>query len=214
MRTGSGSPWIGPAAGLNSEITGTFAGALVGAAAAIFGTRLERFQAKSDERSAATLRSGKVKTLVTAELVNVAAGLIGAKRMMQAAVNAVSAGGQLPQRIELSNDLPRSMPFTAALGTELLILSERQIDILSTLESNLAVTRQQMQDVSTGQRSFGLLAATALNEGIAHDMRILADAFESLAPDRRLTIDGQAPALVSDTLRRLATEPADRGNQT
>lgn len=197
-------PWIGPFVGLEPSLTGTFAGALVGAAAALFGMRLERFQGKADDALRETEKGTKIKTLIVAELVNVAAGLIAAKRFMQAAVDTIRAGGPVPPQTDLTHVMPRTMPFTAVLGTELLVLPEPQIDILATLESDLAATRQQMAEVSSGGRSFGLLTATALNDGIAHSMVLLADAFASLAPLRQLKIDGQPAASASIVLRRLA----------
>jgi hypothetical protein len=100
---------------------------LIGAAAAVFAAKLERLQNKVDEDSVATSRGRKVKALI-AELVNVAAGLIGTKRLLQSAADTAESGGTLPDQIELSASLPRSMPLTAALGTELLLLSERQLD--------------------------------------------------------------------------------------
>ena len=154
-----------------------------------------------------------VKTLIAAELVNVAAGLIGAKRTIEAALATISAGAQVPQTVDLSNDTPRSMPFTSSLGAELLLLSVQEIDILSTLESNLSVTRREMQDVTMGRRSFGLLSATTLGKGIVHDMGILAKGFDVFAPSRKLMIDSQPPELAAALLRRLAHQEADHDNQ-
>src|SRR5688572_11785903 len=106
-------PLIGPSLGLDSTITGTFSGALIGAAAAVFAAKLERVQNEADEQTIATSRSHKVKALIAAELVNVAAGLIDTKQLLQSAVATVEAGRPLPEQIDLSASLPRSMPFTA-----------------------------------------------------------------------------------------------------
>jgi hypothetical protein len=146
------------------------------------------------------------KTLIAAELVNVSGGYIGLHRTMRVAQRAIAAGESVPGQVDFSNEMPRSMPFTSALGTELLVLSPSEIDVLSTLESNLSLTQRQLQEVSAGKRNFGLLTVPALSQGIAHDMDILAQAFEKLAPLRKLAVENQPPELAPVLLRRLAAE--------
>lgn len=142
--------------------------------------------------------------MIAAELVNVACGLIGAKEMMDSAVETVKAGGSLPNNADLTIDAPRLMPFTDNLGSELLLLQQREIDVLATLRSNLAVTRISMDEVSSGRRRFGLLTATQLEGMIRHDMNILSEAFEIFAPERKLALIGKDPELATTTLKRLA----------
>jgi hypothetical protein len=130
-------------------------------------------------------------------LVNVAASYIQLQRTIRAGQETIDAGGSVPTQVDFSNDMPRSTPFTSALGAELLILSPQEIDVLSTLEANMALTRGQLQDFSTGKRSFGLLTVRSLSQGIAHDMNILAQAFEKIAPSRKLNVESQPPELAS-----------------
>lgn len=199
--------WCGPIIGLDPQSAATFGAALLGGAAVIFGTAFERGLARRDQEANEAARRRKVVKLVTAELVNVAAGLIGAKETLVAALDTVSGGGHLPDRHDFTSDMPRSMPFTSSLTADLFLLTEREIDILTTLQANLAVTRKQMDDISQGRRPFGRIAATALNNGVAHDMGILAEAFEALAPQRQLALAGGDLELASALLRRLAGEP-------
>ncbi len=203
---GVAAPWVGPLLRLEPPSTGAFTGALLGAAAAMLGGLLARIIARADRRSSDMERSLAMKTLIAAELVNVSAGYIGLQRTMRAAQRTISAGGVVPAQQDFSNELPRSMPFTSALGTELLLLLPSELDVLSTLESNMAVTRSQLQEVSTGRRTFGLLTVPSLSQGIAHDMDILAQAFERLAPSRRLALANEPPELAAVLLRRLAAQ--------
>jgi hypothetical protein len=102
--------------------------------------------------------------------------------------------------------MPRPMPFTTALGTELLILSPQEIDVLSTLEANMAVTRGQLQAFSTGKRSLNIMTVRSLSQGVAHDLDILAQAFERIARSRKLEVGSQPPERASVLLRRLADQ--------
>lgn len=79
------------------------------------------------------------------------------------------------------------MPFTDSLGTKLLVLKKGAIDAIAILRSNLAVTRQSMDEMAAGAR-FGLLKAISLSNGLGHDMTVLAEAFTHIAPTRKLRI--------------------------
>jgi hypothetical protein len=204
--TGVAAPWVGPMLKLEPPLIGAFTGALIGSAAAMLGALLTRLVAKSDKQSSDAERRRAIKTLIAAELVNVSGGYIGLQRTMRAAQRAIAAGESALGQVDFSNEMPRSMPFTSALGTELLVLSPSEIDVLSTLESNLSLTQRQLQEVSTGKRNFGLLTVPALSQGIAHDMDILAQAFEKLAPLRKLAVENQPPELAPVLLRRLAAQ--------
>jgi hypothetical protein len=200
---GVAAPRIGPMLKLEPPSTGALTGALIGSAAAMLGALLTSLHASAGKKSSDAARRGAIKTLITAELVNVAAGYITLQRMLRAARRTTSAGST---PLDLSRDAPRSMPFTSALGTELLILSPQELDVLSTLDSNTTLTQRQIRDLSTREGFVGWVSITTLCQGVAHDMEILAQAFERFAPTRRLAIEGREPEAAVVLLRRLATE--------
>lgn len=123
----------------------------------------------------------KIQNLVTAELLDIAAGMIVAKEYMDAAVATANAGGSLPSKDNLRHITPQRIPFTDNLGTTLLLLGPRQNDVLAILRLNLAVTSSSMDEVTVGQLSFGLLSAQALRESIRCNMQIVAKAFDKFA---------------------------------
>lgn len=151
------------------------------------------------------LRRTQLKTLIAAEMVNVAAGLIDAKSLVDAALTTLNAGGHVPDQTNLSSYLPRPMPFSDSLGAELLTLESPATDALATLRSNLAITRMTMESISLGRERFGLLTIIALANGLGHDMAVLADAFEHIAPTRQLAFLGQQAELATAILRRMST---------
>lgn len=104
---------------------------------------------------------------------------------------------------------PRDMPLTDGLGVELLTLEQPAIDSFATLRSNLAITRMSMEEVTKGQARFGLLRITALSNGLRHDMGVLADAFEHIAPICKLALPDSQAELATVILRRMsaATRP-------
>ena len=99
---------------------------------------------------------------------------------------------------------PRLMPRATNLSGELLLLEGRDIDVLATLESNMAITRRNIDEITRGQRSFSLLSAQQLLGMVRNDMALLAQAFERFAPDRRFQLEDGVAELATDKLRRLA----------
>ena len=144
--------------------------------------------------------------MIGAELVNVAVGLIGAKRLMDAAIVSAMARGSVATQLDMDRYKPRAMPFTDSLGTELLLLEHPAIDALTTLRSNLAITQQEMDEITSGA-TFGLLKATALSNGLGHDMTNLVKTLELIAPTRKLSFPGKEPELATTILKR-ATQPS------
>jgi hypothetical protein len=191
--------FLGRRLGLDPPLVGALTGALISGAATMLGTYIGRLQSREEKRT----RAATLRTLITAELVNVSLGYFEAEKLISTALRARSQHQVSPDILDFSRVLPRGMPFTSALGTELLLLSESEIDVLSTLASNTALTQAKMQEMST--QPFGFLSGTSLAGGVAHDMRILAQGFERIAPKRQLQFDGQ-PELASIRLRRLADE--------
>lgn len=184
------------------------AGALFGGAALLLGNWINR---ANDRFKAAQEQAGqieKLKTMIAAELVDVACGLMSAKQLVDAAIISARAGGQVSEALDMSPYRPRQMPFTDSLGTKLLALEKGAIDAIATLRSNLAVTRQSMDEVTAGAR-FGLLKATSLSNGLGHDMTVLAEVFTHIAPARKLLIADAEPELVTEILKRAANPPAE-----
>lgn len=184
------------------------AGALFGGAALLLGNWINR---ANDRFKAAQEQAGqieKLKTMIAAELVDVACGLMSAKQLVDAAIINARAGGQVSEALDMSPYRPRQMPFTDSLGTKLLVFEKGAIDAIATLRSNLAATRQGMDEVTAGAR-FDLLKATSLSNGLGHDMTVLAEVFTHIAPTRKLLIADAEPELVTEILKRAAEPPAE-----
>lgn len=151
-------------------------------------------------------RRSSLKVLVAAELLDVAIGLREAKALCLAAVRTAEGGGRLPEREDFSGYMPRPMPFVEGAGVELLVLEEKAIDALVTLRTNLRQTGMIMSEITAGRAQFGLLKAKTLSASLSHDMTVLAEAFELIAPARKLRMEGRGPELVGVLLRREANE--------
>jgi hypothetical protein len=195
---------VGRSQKLDATAVATLVGALFGGATLLLGNWISRSNERKRAAEAREQRCAKLKTLIAAELVNVAAGLIDAKDIVDAAFATIRAGGSVADRLDMNSYLPRDMPLTDCLGVELLILEQPAIDSLATLRSNLAITRMSMEEVTRGER-FGLLRITALSNGIRHDMELLSEAFEHIAPTRKLELPDQQAELASVILRRMST---------
>ena len=191
-------------------VIATLAGALFGGAAILCGNWINR--ANDRRRSAAEEeeRHARLKMLITAELVNVAAGYLGTKKLMDAALESVyQTGGSLPDASLLMQHLPRAMPLTLNLGVELLALEKPAIDAVVTLQSNLTITRLRMEEVVGGEVHIGLLRLQGIAASLCHDMEILAQCFDHIAPTRKMAMMDEPPELASDLLRLVA-----RGEKT
>jgi hypothetical protein len=183
----------------------TLAGAMFGGGAVLLGNWISRRAERERLASEAEDRRSKFKTLITAELVNLAAGLIGSKEYFHAASLHAAGGGVLQQQPDLIRSLPREMPFVASAGVELLQLEQPAIDALVTLRVSLALTRTEMESIIDGRDRFGLLRIGAVSNALSHDLDLLAQAFERIAPTRRLSLADCEPELASVLLRRVAT---------
>lgn len=202
---GVAGPSIGPHLGLEPPAIGAFTGALIGAAAAMLGALLTRLQLRADGKSADAKRRSAAMALIAAELVNFATAYISLHKTMKAALQTISRTPGVSGQLDLSNELPRSF-LTSTLGTELLLLSPREIDVLVTLKSNAEKTQKQLEEIATNKRSIGLLTAPSLANAVAHDMEILAQAFDSFTPSRKLELPGEPPEGAAVLLRRLAAK--------
>ncbi len=182
----------------------TLAGAMFGGGAVLLGNWIARRAERERLASEAEDRRSKFKTLIAAELVNLAAGLIGSKKYFHAAEERARAGDDLQQQPDLGHCLPRETPFVAKAGVELLQLEQPAIDALVMLQANLALTRTAMEAIMDGRDRFGLLRIGAVSNALSHDMELLAQAFERIAATRRLSLADREPELASVLLRRVA----------
>jgi hypothetical protein len=171
---------LGKCFSLQGEITGALAGALIGGAGVILGGSLEAAERRrAAARDEEILRS-KLKTLIAAELVSVALGYVTAHRFISGSLDALQHGAPAEPTTDLSEYGPTPLSWATALLSESLVLSERQLDILVTLGTNMAMTRLALREVGTGARPFNMLSAQRLKDGITHDMDILAQASKNL----------------------------------
>jgi hypothetical protein len=178
----------------------TLAGALFGAGAVLLGNWINRLNDRQRTVQELTDRRAQLKALISAELVDQAAGLIGAHEFIQAALEA--EGGRLS--LDLRRYWPRDMAFTDRLGSEILVLEQPAISALASLRSNLAVSRLHMEEIAgTEGGAWGIHVAGVLR-GIKHTIGVLAEAFQYIAPDSRLALQDHPPELATDILSRLA----------
>lgn len=191
---------IGESPADEAIVLATLAGALFGGAAILLGNWTSRFYERAKAAKDLEHRRAQMVAMITAELVNVAAGLIGADEYVDAAWTSVEANsGTVP--LDMGTYLPRDMPFTFSLTGELWILEQPAIDALVTLRSNLAVTRGQMEETMRRPEGTWRMQVIALAMGIGHTMDILAECFERIAPNRKLTLHGKTAELASVVLR-------------
>ncbi|MFI4940328.1 MAG: hypothetical protein ACHP7O_08330, partial [Burkholderiales bacterium] len=63
-----------------------------------------------------------------------------------------------------------------------------------------------MESISLDRERFGLLTIIALVNELCHDMAVLADAFEHIAPTRQLAFRDQQVELATAILRRMSMD--------
>lgn len=196
--------WLGD----NSAIA-TMAGALFGASALLLGNWINRWNEHRRLNQELAQHCSKLKDLIAAEAANVAAGLIGSKDVMDAAVAQRYAGAPVGQ-LDLKRYMPRSMPFTDSLGTELLALDGEAVDAIVTLRSNMSETAQTMLEEAPLARTtngFSLLTAQRISACLGHDMTILAQVFERIAPSRKLLLSVNEEARLAPVILRERAQP-------
>jgi hypothetical protein len=158
-------------------VMATLAGALFGAAAILLGNWIGRLNERMKNAEDLEHRRDRLKALITAELVNVAACLLGADEIIDAArVTLESTSGTLSPDLKLY--LPRDMPFTFGLGVELCIFEQPVIDALVTLRSNLAITREGMEEISSRDGGAWRMDIIRLANGLRNTMNVAAECFE------------------------------------
>ena len=118
------------------------AGALFGGAAVLLGNWINRMYESRRALDDLGQRRSSLQKLITAELVTTAVGYLNAKRELDIALSPdanLVVGGFGPVLSTVSQHLPRAMPRTSGLGTELLILEESAIDALVTFQGCQAI---------------------------------------------------------------------------
>lgn len=105
----------------HGEAGAALAGAFMGAFAVLVGNWINRRNELRRRKEQRAEQIAKAKTLVTAELVNVATGMIGAEDTLSGFVRSFLAGAVTHERYDLAYLSPRLMPRTAALSSDLLI---------------------------------------------------------------------------------------------
>jgi hypothetical protein len=199
------TPYFGPMLGLANTAIGGFTGALISGAATMLGALLIQLSNKSESKK----RVLSMKSLISAELVNVSTGYINLQQQMTAAIHSYVPNMKPRENPDFSNEMPRSMPFTSNHGTDILKLLPSELDVLSTLQSNMEVTRRNLQELSMGKQIFSRFAIKRISGRIVHDMEILAQGFEKFAPYRQFKVQDAPPELATVLLRRLAKQLGD-----
>ena len=148
----------------------------------------------------------KIKTLLVSELFNNLCGLASAKKSMDEAIGAALAGGSLPRTNDMTLEMPRPMLFTENLGSDLLLLNRKQIDALSIFRSSLELTKTLMTSVTTGRMPFCLGTAKIILSSVKHNMLLLAQVFEEVAPEHILHFPPEEPESTVCYLGRLGNK--------
>jgi len=194
--------------GQDPAAAASLSGALFGSATILLGNWINR---ANDRRKAAQEQADevkKLKALIVAELIDVAIGLLEAKRFIDAAVGALRANGPVDDSVNNMNSYrPRQMPFTQSLGTKLLALENEAIYAIASLRSDLAATRQIMDEVTAGGAPFDKNKAILLSKSLGNNMTVLAMVFERIEPTHMLSFPNAKPELTIKILERSAKTP-------
>jgi hypothetical protein len=148
------------------------AGALFGGAAVLFGNCINRMYESRRAFEDLGRRRSSLRKLIAAELVTTAVGYLNAKRetVMSLSPNAVNvSGGFAPVLGAIGKHLPRGLPLTSSLGTELLILEESAIDALITFQGCLAMTRMNVDQAIERGPLVSRLVVMGIDALVSHE---------------------------------------------
>ena len=106
-------PW-----NLDASGTGSLAGALFGAAAVLLGSWINRLNTHYRSESELESYRTKLKTLIAGELVDVAAGLLSAKKLIDSALVSINAQGDPVNFPDMTRYRPRALALTDSLATD------------------------------------------------------------------------------------------------
>ncbi len=178
-------------------------GALFGGAAVLLGNWINRMYESRRAVEDLEKRRSSLRKLIAAELVTTAIGYFNAKHEIEISLSpdASVSAGYGPVLGAIGQHLPRGLPVTSNLGTELLILEESAVDALITFQGCLAMTRMNVDHAIERGLLVSRLAVMGIDPLVAHDMGLLAECFEQIAPRRKMQMPGEQPELASKLLR-------------
>ena len=194
--------------GLKGEDAASLTGALVGAAAVLLGNSINRANERARGVEAHAERVSSMKAMIVAELVDVACGLLDAKRMIDAYWVSYLHGDTRREVLDTQQFRVRELPFTTSLGSELLHLGQAEVDAIATLRGNLTIASESIAEFKA--KPCGVSDIRFVSEALQQTMLNLADAFERIAPERRMQLPGSCDAVpVAVVLKRASVPPSD-----
>lgn len=193
--------------GLHEEAAAALAGAVFGGAALLLGNWINRRNERHRAEAELGKRRQQVHTLITAELVSLGAGLLGSREFIDSAIETANAQGYVHTHCDLTALGPRAMPLTDNLGVELLVLEPAALDALTTLRSNLAITRAHMDAITEGRAQFERFSVTTIAKMLRDDMGLLAEVFGLVARTRQWTLPDGRTELATVLLKRESERP-------
>ncbi len=184
--------------GLDPPSAAALAGALFGGAALLLGNAISRHAARSQTELERIDQAVKLRALIGAELVDVAAGLLEVHGRLGGAIATLLNDGEVAGAAcaNLAAFRLRELTYAAGPGADLLLLDRPTVHALATLRAHWALTRQRLDEVRA-QARLGLRQARSLSQAMAGDMQRLAVALNHTAPDRELWHAGQLAPVVA-----------------
>lgn len=181
--------------GLDQPSAAALAGALFGGAALLLGNAISRHAARSQAELDRIDQAIKLRALIGAELVDVAAGLLEVHGRLGGAIATLLNDGEVAGADLVAFRL-RELTYAAGSGADLLLLDRPTVHALATLRAHWALTRQRLDEVRA-QARLGLRQARALSQALAGDMQRLARALHHTAPEHQLWHAGQSEPVVA-----------------
>lgn len=178
------------------------AATLIGLGGTMLSVVLDRYLGERAEKKRRQESFEKLKSLITCELDSVTLTLMNAKRLMDAALLSMDAAllSKEKDMADLTNALPCPMPFTDSIGTEILLLEKRQVNVLAALRPCLRQITLDMQRSENPER---------IKQGIKNAMRVLVQAFKEFEPEREINHFGA----LERAIELLETYIADANSQ-
>ncbi|WP_197339417.1 hypothetical protein [Ralstonia solanacearum] len=188
--------------GLDQPSAAALAGALFGAAALLLGNAISRHHARSQAELERIDQAIKLRALIGAELVDVAAGLLEIHGRLSGAIATLLNDGEVAGA-DLAAFRLRELTYPAGLGADLLLLDRVTVHALATLRAHWSLTRQRLDEIRADAR-LGLRQARSLSQAIAEDMQRLAVALNYTAPEHQLWHAGQSERVIALLSRAIA----------
>jgi hypothetical protein len=100
---------LGQSTKLDGAAVATLVGALFGGAAILLGNWINRYNERRRAVTNLEQRRANLKAFIAAELVDVFAGLLGTKELLDAALRTLNAGGHVGEELDMTWIMPRSI---------------------------------------------------------------------------------------------------------